>query len=299
MPARRRRSRARCSSPSTSGSACSACWLPAQVWTLANFVLTTREAKRAFGFIGSGAILGLDRRRLRHARHRPTWLGTENLAAVGGREPDRGSALVWTVWRRSGRLRADEADDASDAGAAGPARQASAGSPIRRYLRSIAVGDLACRRSRPRLPAGSSRPSPRRTFPAPTSWRCSSARSTWWPALHSLVLQLLLHRPRAALRRRRRGAVHRAGGDGAELRSVCCCSGRWSPRSALQGERPGAALLDRQGHGRAALPARAGQPRPSASSRSSTRWSTGWATRLGGLAVLLFAARGSAWIPCR
>ena len=31
---------------STSGSACSACSAPAQVWTLANFVLTTREAKR-------------------------------------------------------------------------------------------------------------------------------------------------------------------------------------------------------------------------------------------------------------
>ena len=31
---------------------------PAQVWTLANFVLTTREAKRSFGLIGSGAILG-------------------------------------------------------------------------------------------------------------------------------------------------------------------------------------------------------------------------------------------------
>jgi AAA family ATP:ADP antiporter len=31
---------------------------PSQVWTLANYVMTTREAKRAFGFIGSGAILG-------------------------------------------------------------------------------------------------------------------------------------------------------------------------------------------------------------------------------------------------
>jgi AAA family ATP:ADP antiporter len=31
---------------------------PAQVWMLANFVLTTREAKRTFGLIGSGAILG-------------------------------------------------------------------------------------------------------------------------------------------------------------------------------------------------------------------------------------------------
>jgi ATP:ADP antiporter, AAA family len=31
---------------------------PAQVWTLANYTLTTREAKRAFGLVGSGAILG-------------------------------------------------------------------------------------------------------------------------------------------------------------------------------------------------------------------------------------------------
>jgi len=31
---------------------------PVQVWTLANHVLTAREAKRAFGLVGSGAILG-------------------------------------------------------------------------------------------------------------------------------------------------------------------------------------------------------------------------------------------------
>lgn len=31
---------------------------PAQVWTLANYVLTTREAKRVFGLVGSGAIAG-------------------------------------------------------------------------------------------------------------------------------------------------------------------------------------------------------------------------------------------------
>jgi ATP:ADP antiporter, AAA family len=31
---------------------------PAQVWTLANYVLTTREARRLFGFVGSGAIAG-------------------------------------------------------------------------------------------------------------------------------------------------------------------------------------------------------------------------------------------------
>lgn len=31
---------------------------PAQVWTLANYVLTTRQAKRMFGLVGSGAIAG-------------------------------------------------------------------------------------------------------------------------------------------------------------------------------------------------------------------------------------------------
>ncbi len=31
---------------------------PAQVWTLANFLWTTREAKRLFGLLGSGGILG-------------------------------------------------------------------------------------------------------------------------------------------------------------------------------------------------------------------------------------------------
>lgn len=31
---------------------------PAQVWTLANYLLTTREAKRIFGIVGGGAILG-------------------------------------------------------------------------------------------------------------------------------------------------------------------------------------------------------------------------------------------------
>ena len=31
---------------------------PTQVWTLANYMMTTREAKRAFGLIGGGAILG-------------------------------------------------------------------------------------------------------------------------------------------------------------------------------------------------------------------------------------------------
>src|SRR5262249_34336020 len=31
---------------------------PMQIWTLSNSILTTREAKRLYGFIGSGGILG-------------------------------------------------------------------------------------------------------------------------------------------------------------------------------------------------------------------------------------------------
>ena len=31
---------------------------PTQVWTLANYLLTTREAKRVFGLVGAGGITG-------------------------------------------------------------------------------------------------------------------------------------------------------------------------------------------------------------------------------------------------
>jgi len=34
---------------------------PAQVWTLANYVLTPREARRLFGFVGAGATAGATR----------------------------------------------------------------------------------------------------------------------------------------------------------------------------------------------------------------------------------------------
>src|SRR6185295_18686849 len=32
--------------------------VPTQIWTLANYVLTTREAKRVFGMVGGGGIAG-------------------------------------------------------------------------------------------------------------------------------------------------------------------------------------------------------------------------------------------------
>jgi AAA family ATP:ADP antiporter len=72
--------------------------VPTQVWTLANFVLTTREAKRTFGFIGAGAILG--------------WIvggaATRTIAARYNTESTLlllagtmlvSAVMVWIVWR--------------------------------------------------------------------------------------------------------------------------------------------------------------------------------------------------------
>jgi AAA family ATP:ADP antiporter len=71
--------------------------VPAQVWTLANFVLTTREAKRAFGLIGAGAILGwivggaatteiVDR------------FGTESTLLWLAGTLTTSAVLVWVIW---------------------------------------------------------------------------------------------------------------------------------------------------------------------------------------------------------
>ncbi len=72
--------------------------LPMQVWTLANYVMTTREAKRAFGLIGAGAILGWIvggyATREIVARH-----GTESTLLWVAWTLVVSAALVWYVWR--------------------------------------------------------------------------------------------------------------------------------------------------------------------------------------------------------
>lgn len=82
---------------------------PSQVWTLANYVMTTREAKRGFGLIGGGAILG--------------WivggLATRELVARFGTESTllwvavtlfASAGLVWLIWRnRPGNGESDNA----------------------------------------------------------------------------------------------------------------------------------------------------------------------------------------------
>lgn len=110
---------------------------PAQVWTLANYVLTPREAKRLFGLVGSGATMGaiaggfLSTAVAR--RH-----GAESLLFLMSGLLVSATALVEALWRRRpAGLASDEAP--------GPGSPASrslrdslalvAGSP---YLRSVA-----------------------------------------------------------------------------------------------------------------------------------------------------------------
>jgi AAA family ATP:ADP antiporter len=74
---------------------------PAQVWTLANFVLTTRQAKRIFGLVGSGAILGwiiggLITNLL--AKH-PAY-GTESLLLVMAVFLLFSAVLVYFIWQQ-------------------------------------------------------------------------------------------------------------------------------------------------------------------------------------------------------
>ncbi|MGD9904716.1 MAG: Npt1/Npt2 family nucleotide transporter [Vicinamibacterales bacterium] len=73
---------------------------PAQVWTLANFVLTTREAKRAFGFIGSGAILGWIVGGFA-TRVTAEWLGTETLLLWVAVSLVLSAGLVHLAWQRA------------------------------------------------------------------------------------------------------------------------------------------------------------------------------------------------------
>ncbi|MBI3401138.1 MAG: HEAT repeat domain-containing protein [Acidobacteria bacterium] len=75
--------------------------LPAQVWMLANHVLTTREAKRLYGIIGSGAILGwiVGGMMTKAVAARA---GTANLLLMTGGALAICPLLVTFIWRESG-----------------------------------------------------------------------------------------------------------------------------------------------------------------------------------------------------
>ena len=113
---------------------------PAQVWTLANYVLTTREAKRVFGLIGSGAILGAVVG-AKLSGLLATRFGAESLLLFVAATMVVCAGLVPAIWqRRDAALGADlharhEAED-SPRGRIVEALGLIARTP---YLRSIAV----------------------------------------------------------------------------------------------------------------------------------------------------------------
>lgn len=72
---------------------------PAQVWTLANYVVTTREAKRLFGFIGSGATLGATVGGL-FVQQTVLVLGAESTLLAMAIALFVSSILVELLWRR-------------------------------------------------------------------------------------------------------------------------------------------------------------------------------------------------------
>src|SRR6185436_17787140 len=74
---------------------------PAQVWTLANFVWTTREAKRLFGMLGSGGIVGGVFAGFLSARISASF-GAESLLLLMAIPLVMGLVVVATIWQ--GRL---------------------------------------------------------------------------------------------------------------------------------------------------------------------------------------------------
>lgn len=72
---------------------------PAQVWTLANFVWTTREAKRLFGMLGSGGILGGVLAGFISARITDAF-GAESLLLLMGVPLSAAAWVVIAIWDR-------------------------------------------------------------------------------------------------------------------------------------------------------------------------------------------------------
>lgn len=75
---------------------------PAQVWTLANYVLTTREARRLFGVVGSGAIVGWIFAGF-FCKHFVRAFGTEALLLAVAIFLAVCAVLVHLIWRQNGR----------------------------------------------------------------------------------------------------------------------------------------------------------------------------------------------------
>ncbi len=85
---------------------------PAQVWTLANYVLTTREARRAFGIVGGGAILGWVCAGFFSTKLVKAF-GTESLLLAMAVFLGACAGLIVSIWRRAA-ARAAELESAGN-----------------------------------------------------------------------------------------------------------------------------------------------------------------------------------------
>jgi len=74
---------------------------PTQVWTLANFVLTTREAKRVFGIVAGGAITGFILGGALTSQLAEK-VGTEGLLLVIAAQIVLCTLLIFLIWRERG-----------------------------------------------------------------------------------------------------------------------------------------------------------------------------------------------------
>lgn len=92
---------------------------PMQVWTLANYVLTTREAKRLFGLVGSGAISGWIFGGF-FSKAGAKAFGTESLLLGMALFLGLSAVLVVLIWRRKEAARGEAADPADLRAAQGP-----------------------------------------------------------------------------------------------------------------------------------------------------------------------------------
>lgn len=108
--------------------------LPAQVWTLASQVMTTREAKRLFGFVGAGAISGAIVGGM-ITKATATRFGTDSLLLITAAMLAPCPWLVTGIWR--------ERKNADEPGRAAPRHTSGAGDAIRiiwgsPHLRAVA-----------------------------------------------------------------------------------------------------------------------------------------------------------------
>lgn len=115
---------------------------PMQVWTMANLIYNAREAKRLFGFVGSGGILGSIFGGYVTRKFAPL-VGTENLIPIIVACLLLSAVVLHLIWRRNHEraalMREDSDDNASDEETPQNLWQSAALIGRSRYLRLIAA----------------------------------------------------------------------------------------------------------------------------------------------------------------